>query len=188
MIELLQINDSLPAPNLRLVVSPNDWQKASRQSAQGTPSAKGEAYREFFQTLIDDLREKHRFTSARIGQPQNWYTFTSGIPGVSYSFSFAKGDRVRAEIYLDRGNAEENKRLFDLLLEKRAEIEQDFGGALEWERLDARRASRIAAYRPGSIQAGESELRAIHSWAIETLLRVKRVLGPRVSRALKSTG
>lgn len=185
VIELLQINDSLPAPNLRLVVSPNEWQKASRQSAQGTPSAKGEAYRQFFQRLIDDLREKHRFTSARIGQPQNWYTFASGVSGVAYSFSFAKGDRVRAELYLDRESAEENKRLFDLLLQKRSEIEQEFGGALEWERLDDRKASRVAAYRPGSIHVGEPELRAIHSWAIETLLRLKKVLGPRVSRAVK---
>jgi len=54
-------------------------------------SSRGEAYRQFFQKLLDELREKHHFTSARVGQSQNWYSFSSGISGTPYSASFAQG-------------------------------------------------------------------------------------------------
>ncbi|HUE97560.1 MAG TPA: endonuclease NucS domain-containing protein, partial [Longimicrobiaceae bacterium] len=51
---------------------------------------KGEAYRAFFQALIDEMREKHDYTSARAGQPQAWYLFASGVAGVKYGGSFPR--------------------------------------------------------------------------------------------------
>lgn len=55
-----------------------------------------------------------------------------------------------------------------------AVIQQEFGENLSWERLDERRASRIAVYRDGSIDNGE-ELPEIRKWAIERLLKFKKV-------------
>src|SRR5580704_11714113 len=76
-VELLQIDTSRPAVDFKPVVFPNEWQRGTRDSAE-RPSPRGEAYRLYFQSLIDELREKHHFTNARVGQPQNWYTFSSG--------------------------------------------------------------------------------------------------------------
>src|SRR6266516_63151 len=104
-VEILQIDTSPPAVNFKPVVFPNEWQRAARESVEGT-SARGEAYRQYFQILLDELREKHRFTNARVGLPQSWYTFRSGVPGVDYGTSFALGGRARAEIYIDFGDAE----------------------------------------------------------------------------------
>jgi len=177
-LEVLRINDSAPAHNFKLVVFPNKWQKTTRGGASATPSARGEAYRAYFQELIDDLREKHRFTGARVAFPQNWHSFASGLSGVTYGTSFAQGGRVRAELYIDRGPADENKRLFDRLAADRDRIEAEMGTPLEWERLDDRRASRIAAYRTGSIDSDESTLLDIRAWAIDNLLKFKRVFGP----------
>lgn len=44
-----------------------------------------------------------------------------------------------------------NKASFDTLAERREEIEATFGAQLSWERLDSKRASRIAAYRTGDV-------------------------------------
>ncbi len=58
-------------------------------------------------------------------------------------------DETRAELYIDAREAAENKALFDALHAERLAIEADFGGALSWQRLDDKRASRISVAVPG---------------------------------------
>jgi len=184
VVEVFRIDDSKPAYKFRPIVFPNEWQKTKRQQAVNATSPRAEAYRSFFQKLIDELREKHKFTGARVGQPQNWYSFSSGISDFSYSASFAQGNRVRAEIYIDTGDAEENKAIFDSLMADKTSIEEEFGEALSWERLDDKRASRVAIYRDGSINDNENQLEETQNWLIDNLLKFKRVFTDRVKRAL----
>ena len=139
-IEVIRIDNSKPALNFKLKAYPNEWQKTAAKSAAGDVSPTMEAYRNFFQKFIDELRTKYKFTNAKVGQPQNWYTFSSGIRGFVYAFSFAKGERVRAEIYIDTGKAEENEDIFTQLKSEKEEIEKEFGKNLEWEFLENRRA------------------------------------------------
>jgi hypothetical protein len=181
IVEVIQIDDSKPAFNFKLVVFPNEWQKTkNRPPSPSTP--RSEAYRAYFQELIDELRDKHKFTGARIGQPQNWYSFRSELPGVSYGASFAQGARARVEVYIDQGEWERNKQMFDWLSNEKEVIEQEFGSKLEWDRLDDRQGSRVAIYRPGSITSDSATLQEIRSWTIEQLLKFKKVFGPRLKR------
>jgi len=180
VLEALQIDESRPAPNFRLVAAPNEWRKANVGVRPAAASESSEAYRVFFQGLLDDLREQHRFTGGRIAQPKSWYSFTSDAKGVRYSATFKRGNRVSTELYLDTGETESTKRLFDRVIELKTEVEADFGEPLSWERLDNRRACRIAAYREGSIEDDAELLEEIKQWAIDRLLRFKRVLIPRL--------
>lgn len=92
LVEVLQIDDSRPAFRFRPVAFPNQWRKDTvSATATGRPSERAKAYRAFFQELIDELRERHKFTGARVAQPQSWYSFSSGVSGVNYSFSFRSG-------------------------------------------------------------------------------------------------
>jgi len=179
VVEVIRIGDSKPALQFRVAVSPNEWQKSARQKSTTTTSEKSERYRQYFQGLLDDLRETYKFTGARKGQPQNWYSFSSGNKRFVYSHSFAAGNRVRTEIYIDSGDADENKEYFDLLHSQRESIESEFGQTLEWERLDDKRASRVAIYREGSIDSSTDGLQDIHAWAVQNLLQFKKVFGPR---------
>jgi hypothetical protein len=63
---------------------------------------------------------------------------------------------------------------------------REFGEPLEWKRLDDRRASRIAIYRPGSIEQDEQALREIRAWIVDRLLRFKRVFGLELGREVAS--
>ncbi len=185
VVEVLKIDGSKPAFNFKPVVFPNEWQKSKKQRTSINTSSKGEKYRVYYQALIDDLREKHKFTGARIGQPQNWYSFSSGIQGILYSAVFAQGGKVRAEIYIDQGDQEKNKILFDALKAYEQEITDRYKSPLEWERLDEKRASRIAIYRDGTIESSDSELEEIRTWHIENLLKIKKVFTPEIHKALK---
>ena len=75
------------------------------------------------------------------------------------------------------------KAYFDSLFSQRDVIEAEFGQPLEWERLDDKRASRVAVHREASIDCSSEELQEVHTWAVETLLKMKKVFGPRASGA-----
>lgn len=185
IIEILQIDDSQPVYNFKPVVFPNEWRKSQKSKTEKALSSRAEAYQGYFQKLIDILREKYSFTGARVGQPQNWYSFASrlsGLSGITYGTSFALGSRVRAELYIDQGDAEENRHLFEYLMSDKEQIEQGFGEPFEWEPLDEKRACRIAVYRPGSIENSEEVLDEIRNWAIDRLLKLKKVFEPHLRR------
>ena len=177
----IRIDESKPAFVLTVVSMPSE----AAVNPQPVPelSETKERYRTYFQSLIDELRETHKFTNARTGQPQNWYTFASENSKVyTYSTSFAKGGRVRVEVYLDTGDKARNEQVFDCLLARKQEIEAALGFELTWERLDSRRACRIAVYRDGEIDADSETLADIKSWTIQNLLRFKAVFAPEFQR------
>ena len=174
-VSLIKIDNSNPAYVFSVVSQPIEHTTASAKTLSDSSETK-EKYRAFFQALIDDLRNIHKFTNAKVGQPQNWYTFASEKSKLyKYSASFAMGDRIRAEIYIDCGDKEQNEALFDFLYQKKTQIEEAFGSTLEWERLDAKRACRIAIYRDGSIDDDTESIEDIKKWTIENLLKFKSV-------------
>lgn len=187
-LEMLQIDQSPPAVNFRLVASPNNWSRQKKTHGIGVDevSGKRQAYQEFFQGLIDELREKHKFTNAKAGQPQNWYSFKSGSRGFTYGMSFAQSGELRTELHVDQGDRSANERAFDELVAAKTEIEKGFGEALRWERLDGRRACRVACYTAGSIEDSADQLEQHHRWAVDHLLRFKNVFGPRLAELMKS--
>ena len=186
VVEVIRVDDSKPAFNFKLVVSPNEWQKnQKRQSQRGSVSTKGEKYQYYFQSLIDSLRDTYRFTSAKAGQPQNWYSFSSGVSGITYGANFTQGGKARAELYIDLGDQDKNKFVFDKLFEQKDEIEAALGEPVSWERLDNKRASRLALYIDGSVDDSDSELEVVKSWHIDRLLKIKSTLGTRIAQLVK---
>jgi hypothetical protein len=178
-LQVLQIDDSKPAINLRPVAFPNDWTRDLNQRSAGGISDKRQRYQQFFQALLDDLREQ-KFSNAKKAQPQSWYSFASGASGYTYAGCFATGRRIRAELYIDQGEAPENKAAFEKLYADKDSIEADFGDSLTWEKLETKRACRIAVYTHGSIDDPPDALAAHRAWIKEKLILMKKVFGPRI--------
>jgi hypothetical protein len=181
VVEVVRIDDSNPAIRFELAASPNEWQKnRKRQASSSSTSTKGMRYRSYFQDLIDELRETHRFTSAKAGQPQNWYSFSSGYTGLTYGANFTQDGKARAELYIDLGDHVKNDFVFEKLRDDKDSIEKGLGQPISWEALETRRASRLALYREGSIEESDSRLEEIKRWHIQQLLNLKSVLGARI--------
>ena len=185
VVEVLQIDESRPAFNFKPVVLPNEWQKSTKRNPKSTTSSKGEKYRNYFQGLIDELRDNYKFTKLRVAQPYNWTGFATGMSGFLFSASFAQGGNARTEIYIDTGDKDETKKFFDELTLSEQSLAEKFGCPLEWERLDNKRASRIAVYREGIIGDSEEELKEIRKWHIENLIKFKEVVIPEAKDILK---
>lgn len=171
----IRIDNSKPAFVLTIVSFPSEV-SITTSTVEQQPSETKEKYKSYFQELIDELRNTHCFTNARAGQPQNWYTFASDNSKLyRYSVSFSQGGKVRTEVYIDCGDKTKNEELFDCLLSNKERIEEEIGAELNWERLDNRRACRVAIYRDGDIDMDSDALAEIKAWTIQNLLRFKSV-------------
>lgn len=174
-VSVIRIDESKPAFVLNVVSMPTEAPVLTGEAGQQSSETK-ERYRAFFQELIDELRDRHHFTNARAGQPQNWYTFSSeNSRTFKYSTGFAQGGRVRVEVYIDTGDKAKNEQIFDCLAERKEQIEGAFGAALSWERLETKRACRVAIYMDGDIDGESEALAQLREWAIQNLLRFKAV-------------
>ena len=190
VVEAIRIDGSRPASQFRVVAMPNDWRKKTvtdggDKVTNGTGSERQERYLEFFQSLVDTLRDEYRFTNSKNARPQNWFAFRSGSPGVRYSATFMIGGRYRVEVYIDRGDREQTKRLFDSLEQRKENIETELNEPLEWDRLENRQASRISVVREGSINDDDDTLEEIRQWMVERLLAFKRVFTPHLQELVE---
>ena len=189
VVEGLQIDESKPAYNFKPIVFPNEWQKSKMRTLNtNNTSSRGEEYRSYYQPLIDELREKHHFTNARKAQPQNWYAFSSGIRGVNYCVAFSMGSIPRVEVYIDQGNKENNKQLFDTLKTKEHDIQEQYGGNFEWLRLDDKKACVILLRGNGRgrlSEMTEEEIDEVRHWHIKNLLKIKEVFAPLFKKVLQ---
>ena len=184
-IELWRIGESLPAPHFNLVAAPNGWRKETvsrSRSVSSITTERSERFRNFFQELIDSLREDHRFTNARKAQPQNWYSFSSGFgQRISYVASFMVRDRqASVEVFIGDKDRNWNLQLLEDLRSYKDEIESDIGDALLWEPLETRQGCRISLRRPGRIEDDDESLTEIRNWMIQKLVAFKRAFDPKL--------
>lgn len=131
------------------------------------------AYINFFSAVQNKLREHTGFPL----HPTN-PTGISWLVLVNFPerkcwliLSQALRQRLRLEFYIDTGDKEENKRIFDDLLRHRTVIESGVGQALEWEPLEKKRASRVALYTEGTITDEPEKLENLLEWAVENAVR-----------------
>jgi len=177
---IIKIDNSRPALTFKLKAFPNEWEKSFSTVGTISTSETEKLYKVFFQGLIDVLREKYHFTNARVGQPQSWYSFTSGTKGCYYGCSFARGSKVRTEVTIDTQSQEVNKEILKSFEFHKKELENQFGEELQFEELPTKRVSKIAVYRDGDIYTDSQNLDEIKSWCIEKLLKFKQVFGDKL--------
>jgi hypothetical protein len=171
-IQAITIDNSLPAPIFKVKASPNEWgkaQKAITTGGSGVRTPKQLFYQEFFSKFLIGLKQQQpHFTNAKSVGYDSWFSFASGRSGYAYSIAFRSGNRISCELYIDLNDKELNKAKFDSLDESRGDIEESLG-LLSWERLDEKRACRIAIYK--DITTDE----VMVEWGIKTLVAFKSV-------------
>jgi len=178
-IELLKIDASPPAPHFKLVAQPNEWAKTTKQAAAGGGTERGNQYRRFFEVALPRFEAvRPGMTSASRVGPRNWFSFSAGRSGFVHVWSFYQGERFRAELYIDTGDRARNKAAFDQLALRSDELTAAVGMPLAWERLEAKRASRISVSYPGPLVDVVDQDEALQTWAVDTMVRMCDVFRP----------
>jgi hypothetical protein len=170
------------------------WQQAGELDAKSTTSTsdihlvptrsvpsstRGELRNRFFVQVLDRIAEQRpRFRRPTV-RAQNYIRFGGG-PFGHYAISFINDGRLRVGVLLEMQTADQTKRLFDLLVANRAEIEQGLSERLDWDRIDRSIRSWFGLHRPAPDLADEQRSTEIATWAADTMSKLMARLDARL--------
>jgi len=176
-IYAMRIGDSLPAPQFKVVSSPNIWAQAVRESKEAELTTTKLDQKKFWEEIRDYIKSKKSSLTLRQPRPQNWYEIAIGRSRFHISLTInTQLERVGCELYLHGSQA---KQAFDLLSADKERIDQELGYDLDWQRLEGREACRIVAYKSGSIY-NAAQRQELKDWLHQAAERFHKVLAPRV--------
>ena len=181
-VEAVKIGDSPPAPLLTLIVGPSE---ESREVGE-TKKDLAERYiirRRFWTQLLHRAKPKTTLHANISPSRENWISTGAGRTGLGYNYAIRQHD-AQVELYIDRGkdSADENKSIFDALAQSKGAVEETFGQPLEWQRLDAKRASRIRYRVDLGGYRDESRWQEVHEAMIDAMIRLEAALHPYVAK------
>jgi len=87
---------------------------------------------------------------------------------------------ARSEIFISRGNKEENKKIFDYFYKHKDQIEKEFGDKLTWERMENNITSRIKFQKDGFNYYNKESWPEINNFMIDSAERMHRVFKKQV--------
>ena len=120
---------------------------AEEKSAEDAQRRSHRVRLEFWEQALEALRARGLPRYQNISPSKDhWLSCGTGVSGCAYTLIFLKQE-ARVELTLQRSNTTENRWLFGRLKESRKELESHFGQALEWNRMDDKKSSKIRLVR-----------------------------------------
>ncbi len=182
--EAIRIDDSRPAPLLTLIVGPSEDKEAVGDTKKDFADRELLRHR-FWASLLDRANARTPLHANTSPGYSGWIAAGAGRSGLSYNYVARQHD-ARVELYIDKGKGarDDNKAIFDELKESKSAIEEAFGGALDWQRLDAAQSCRIT--KPIDLKGYRDELPwdETQDAMIDAMIRLEKALKPHIN-ALK---
>ena len=168
-IELWRIGKSEPAVKFNIVERPNDWAKSMKKTSSLTQG--GAQKLNFWQQFIEFNQANNGIYAKSMPTSDAWIGKSiNGIPSTNVNLVITK-DTCRIEAYINSGNQEKNKNIFDVLYAHKDTIEQEYGTSLTWQRLDDKVTCRIYEDRPLSY-INEEDRQAIFQFFCDSTNRM----------------
>lgn len=113
-----------------------------------------------------------------------WLSSGSGVSGAPFNFVITKG-YASVELLINIGSQEDNKKVFDSLFAKKEGIENVYGSQLTWERLDAKKSSRITHRMHDVDITNRADWEKIKDFLCESMVKFEKALKEQLKKALK---
>lgn len=174
---VVRIGESEPAPSFRLVAQPNDWEKTVRAAtAQAEATGKQVLYTAFWHRWLELVQADRPGWSRATRPPRDsWFSMTAGVTGATYYTSFTKRG-LSSELVFESPNADVNLARFQALHSSHEQMEVAYQGALDWQELPGRKATRIADYLPDADLTLENEWDQYLAWLLDRQSRLRSAL------------
>lgn len=139
----LDLQQIIPPPEAADYMIGISSKEVEETAVQGTQKRRHDLRLQFWAKALERLRSDGIQLFDNIS-PSNshWLSAGSGVRSCPFTMIFGQSE-ARVELSLNRVDSTENKRLFDQLFARRAEIEAAFGHPLDWRRMDDKKQSRI---------------------------------------------
>jgi len=175
-LEAIRIgNHPIAAPQFTVVKGPSEQIKQIGQEKKDAAS-RNEIRREFWGRFLERMAEKSDLYAGQKPPAIAWMSQGLGMSGVNINV-YCTRKYVRGEVYLSKGMAEDNKRIFDYFLERQQDIEAAFGEGLVWERLDDGIHSRIKHQLDGVGWDNQDDWSRIMDFLIDAAIRLQCAFG-----------
>jgi hypothetical protein len=174
VVRAVKIGDSVAAPELSLVVEPNEFGKTVKARTESRwMEERGSKYQEFWSQLMGRLQDDFPEFKSRKAPTRQYIGLPTGYSACHRGVAFSRS-KLKVELYLGASEGELNSARLEALYERKTEIEALFGHPLSWEELDGRKATRVAFYRDASI-LDEGEWEDYFSWIAEYFAKLSAV-------------
>lgn len=173
-IELWRIGNSSPAPKFNIVSSPNDWIRSVFRGLTETQLQQ----MQYWTGLAEYMSDANCQISSPNPVPEAYVFLPLGKASIRLKVSISKGKR-RLSVGLDMFD-EKATAYFNLLVQNREEIEQEFGISLEWDELPAQKSSRVSLHKKDTDPTDEEDWPDQHAWLAEKLKLFDRVFRDRI--------
>jgi len=176
-IEAIKIGDSEAAPLLTLISGPSEESRRVGETKEEL-SERHVLREKWWTELLAEAKKRTQLHAHISPGRSNWLGTGAGKSGLAYNY-FVLQHRTGIELYIDTGDQDDNKGIFDRLYEKRTEVETVFGSNLSWERLETKRACRIAKYyEDGGYRDSEDEWPKLQDRLINAMISFHRAISP----------
>jgi hypothetical protein len=175
---LIDVQQVIPLPEVA------EYQIQIREKEQEGRKERAERYslrRKFWVGLLNLAEEKTQLHSNISPSEYSWIGMGAGVRGLSFNYSIQQHSG-RVELYIDRSEANVNKAIFDELYANKDEIEALSQEPLSWQRLDSKRACRIAIeITNGGYRDDELNWEQTQNSMIDAMIRLEKALAPFIS-------
>jgi len=180
-IEGIQIAGSPPAPLLTLIVEPSEETRDVGETKRDL-AERHFIRKDFWTSLLEGARSRTRLHGGISPGHDTWMGTGAGRSGLNYNYVMTQ-HRSGVELYIDRGrdSEEENMGIFEALRENDEQIEATYGGPLEWQPLEGKRACRIRQNLDGGYRDQE-RWPEIQEAMIDSMIRLEHSLKPHIDR------
>jgi len=148
-VEAISIDGSPPAALMTLITGPSQEAVRVGERKKELAGLHEVRYR-FWEQLLRKAKGKTNLHANLSPTHKNWIGTSSGLPSRLFLNYWLRAHDARVELYIDHDTdtGEGNVMIFDQLKENKEQIEEAFGGTLDWEELEKRRACRISKTIP----------------------------------------
>lgn len=178
-IEVIQIGDSLPAPQFKVVAKPNDWSKSVRSSASTGELTDTKLKQQQYWTEFKEYVEKNGSPfKVQKPSPQHWTNIALGRSNFYLSLTVNSQSHIIC-INLEIGGAHA-KEHFDKLRDLYEEDSKEHISAdIEWLRLDDRKSCMVKLSKSFNF-TDESSRDEQYAWFVEYVKKYIHYFRPKV--------